>query len=82
MKGEIEMNLDLSKIPINETLKHIAAYRGYTLAQVGKIFNQLSGKNYSPVSFRNKLSNGAIRYDELKKIGDILGFDVEIKMRD
>ena len=76
----LNIDLDLSKMPISKILKQIAAYRGYTLTEVSEKFNNICGKNYSPVSFRNKLNNGAIRYDELQQIGKILGFEIDIKM--
>lgn len=76
------MNFDINKLTIAEKVKRIANYRGMQLAQLGENYNHLCGTKYSAQSFRNKLNNGALTYNEVEKIGEILGFDVEIKLRD
>ena len=76
------MSFDLNELSIAEQIKRIAKFREYTLGQLGNEFNRRYGKKYSAQSFRNKLNNGALSYDDVEKIGDILGFDVEIKLRD
>lgn len=76
------MKFDINKLTITEKIKRIANYRGMQLAQLGENYNNLYGTNYSAQSFRNKLNNGALTYNEVEKIGDILGFDIDIKLRD
>ena len=76
------MSFDIYNLTITEKIKRIANHRGMQLAQLGNEFNRLYGKKYSAVSFRNKLNNGALSYDDVEKIGKILGFDVELKVHD
>ncbi len=75
------MSFDVYDLTITDKIKRIANYRGLQLAQLGNEFNQRYGKKYSAASFRNKLNNGALSYDEVEKIGKILNFDVELKVK-
>lgn len=72
--------IDLEQTTIAEQIKRIAAYRGYTLKTLGEEFNRRYGTKYVQQSFSKKISAGAIRYDELKRFGEILGFKVELKL--
>ena len=74
--------VNLEQTTIAEQLKRIAAYRGYTLKTLGEEFNRRFGKRYVQQSFSKKINAGAIRYDELKQFGDILGFKVELELVD
>lgn len=76
------MILDLNKSTIGEKIKIIAAYRGLNLKTVGEEFNKRQGTKYNATSFQRKIRNNSLSYDELTEIGDILGFDVDIKLRD
>ena len=49
-----------------------------SLTALGKEYNKRYWTNYTQQSFSFKLISGAVRYDELKKIGEILGFKVKI----
>ena len=74
-------NFDVNKLTIAEKIKRIANYRGIQIAQLGNEYNHLYGTKYSAQSFRNKLNNGALSFCEVEKIGNILGFDVDIKLK-
>lgn len=74
--------VNLEQTTIAEQLKRIAAYRGYTLKTLGEEFNRRFGKRYVQQSFSKKINAGAIRYDELKQFGDILGFKVKLELVD
>lgn len=76
------MSFDLNKLTVSEQIKRIASHRGLQLAKLAEKFNQLYGTKYSASSFRNKLNNGALSYDDVEKIGAILNFSVEIKLND
>lgn len=76
------MNVNLEGRPISEQLKFLATYRGYNLKALGEEFNRRFGTKYVQQSFSRKINNGAIDYEDLKRFGDILGFDVELKLRD
>ena len=72
--------LDLEKTTIADQLKRIAAYRGYNVKTLGEEFNRRYGTKYVQQSFSKKINAGAIRYDELEKFGDILGFKVKLEL--
>lgn len=74
--------IDLEQTTIAEQIKRIAAYRGYTLKTLGEEFNRRYGTKYVQQSFSKKISAGAIRYDELKQFGEILGFKVKLELID
>lgn len=76
------MNVNLTERPISEQIKFLATYRGYNLKTLGEEFNRRFGTKYVQQSFSRKINNGAIDYKELKQFGEILGFDVELKLRD
>lgn len=76
------MAFDINKLTISEQIKRIANHRGLQLAKLAEEFNRLCGTKYSAGSFRNKLNNGALSYDDVEKIGAILNFSVEIKLND
>ncbi len=69
--------VDLKETSIQEKIKRIAKYRGYTLTELSEEFNRRYGTHYEPNSFLRKLRNGAIRYNELKKFGELLDFDID-----
>ena len=69
--------IDLNETSIQEKIKRIAKYRGYTLTELSEEFNRRYGTQYDPNSFSRKLRNGSIKYDELKKFGELLDFDIE-----
>lgn len=72
--------IDLKELTIADQLKRIAAYRGYTLKTLGEEVNKRYGTNYVQQSFSRKINTGAIRYDELKQFGEILGFKVKLEL--
>ena len=76
------MFVNLNKLNISEKIKVAAKCRGLHLTKLAEEFNHLYGTKYSASSFRNKLNNGALSYDDVEKIGAILGFSVEIKFED
>jgi len=71
---------DLEQTTIAEQIKRIAAYRGYTLKTLGEEFNRRFGTKYVQQSFSKKINAGAVRYDELKQFGEILGFRVKLEL--
>lgn len=76
------MAIDLEEVTIAEKLKRIAAYRGYSMTKLGNEFNRRYGTKYNQQSFSRKLGNGTISCDELKKFGEILGFDIKLELRE
>ena len=76
------MGFDINKTTIGEKIKRIAAYRGYTLNAFRDEVNRVTGSKYKQPTFSRKLIKGAIKYDELEKYGEILGFTVNLELKD
>ena len=76
------MSLNLKSLPVADQIKIIANVRGFKINQLGNEFNRRFGTKYSAQSFRNKLNNGALSFDDVEKFGQILNFTVEIKVND
>ena len=76
------MEMDLSKMPIGEVIKIVAKYRQCTVKTLREKFNEKCSSNYGTASFSRKMSNGSFDFDELKIIGEILGFKFELKFID
>lgn len=73
------MEMDLGKIPIGEVIKIAAKYRQCSVKTLREKFNEKCGKNYGTASFSRKMSTGSFDFEELKIIGEILGFEFELK---
>ena len=74
----ITMN-DFSERTISEQIKFRTKEKGYTIKTLGDEFNKRYGTNYMPQSFSRKINNPALALDDLKKIGQILGFKVKLE---
>ena len=74
------MNVDLEERTIAEQLKFLATYRGYTMKALCEEFNKRYGTKFVQQSFSKKLITGAVRWDELKQFGEILGFKVKLEL--
>ena len=74
--------IDLEQTTIAEQIKRIAGFRGYNMKTLCEEFNKKFGTKFVQQSFSRKLNGGAIRYDELKQFGEILGFKVKLELVD
>ena len=70
-----EINTELT---VGELIMRFAKLRGYTQKTLREEFNKRYGTEYNQPTFSRKLIRGALRYDELKKFGDILNFEVKL----
>ncbi len=75
------MEFEMNQTTIGEKIKRIAAYRGYTLNGLRNEVNRQLGTKYQQPTFSRKLIKGAVRYDELEKLGEILGFNVKLELK-
>lgn len=76
------MNVDLTQRSLVEQIKFVATIRKCPIKKLGDKFNERLGTNYSTASFSRKLNRGNFNFDELKILGDILGFETELKLVD
>ena len=64
---------------IKQEVKVAIARRATTLKKVCEELSLKSGKYYSYNNISNKLRNGTIKFNEVDKIFEILGYKFEIK---
>ena len=74
--------MDFEKVTLAEQIKRIANFRGWNMNKLREEYNKKFGTIHIQQSFSKKLIRGAIRYDELKQFGEILGFKVKLEMID
>ena len=59
-------------------IKAIIQYRNLTIGKVRSDYNQKFGTNFSQQSFSRKINDGAFKFEELQKLGEILNFKVRL----
>ncbi|MEW9093717.1 MAG: DUF6471 domain-containing protein [Clostridiaceae bacterium] len=65
----------------NEIKSYIVA-SGWTITDIVKTMNEKYGVNTTPQNLSNKLSRGTIKYDEVKQIAEIIGYDINWTKKD
>lgn len=62
-----------------EKIKEICKYRGITMIDLGKMFNQRTGKVAKPQNFWNRVNREVFNAEELDIIADILDCDINME---
>lgn len=70
------MNID-SK----QQLKVILALENLSLSSLARLLTEKTGKKWYQQTLFTKLKNGNLRYDEMKLICDLLGYEIVVKKR-
>ena len=77
--------LDKDEAVATEELKRLVkswiVAKGFTLEKLASELNTRYGTKDSKTGLSNKLARGSMRYIEILRILDILGYDFEIKSR-
>lgn len=76
------MIFEMKDRPLAEQIKAAANYRGYTIKKLGEEYNRRFGTKFIQQSFSRKINKDAFSWKELKQLGEILGFELEIKFID
>ena len=63
---------------IKENIKMLLAKKAMTMTQLAKILTE-QGTKTSIKSLSNKLAQKTIKFEEVRKILDILGYEIEYK---
>ena len=63
---------------VREDIKSLLAKESYTITDMAKELTTRSGKKYTVKTLSQKLTNGTLRYDEYKKIVEILGYKISL----
>ena len=63
-----------------EQVKSLLAIRCLTMKKLAGMLTVATGKTCSPSALSNKLRRGTITYNEVMKIAEILGFNINYNM--
>ena len=74
--------MDLSNATLSMQLKAIIHQRGFTIKKICADYNQRNNTKFFPQSFSRKISHGTFSFEELQKLGEILGFKVKLEVDD
>lgn len=66
---------------IREELKSILALNAMTITKLADLANEKDKVKYTPQSISEKLSRGTIKYEEVRFLLDILGYDIKFVRR-
>ena len=68
-------------IQIKNDIKSIMAKKGFNLNTLASAYAEKYGRKMTVQNLGNKINKGTIRYFEVLEIADILGFDVDFKLK-
>lgn len=60
-------------------VKSLIVAKGYTMEKLAEELNQKYYTKESKANLSNKLKRGSLRYIDMQRIADILGYKIEIK---
>lgn len=66
---------------IKNDIKSIMAKKGFNLNTLALAYADKYGRKMTVQNLGNKINKGTIRYFEVLEIADILGYDVEFKLK-
>lgn len=69
-------------IKAKEQIKSLIALKGMTLTQLADFLTKKTDKKYTLDSLSKKLNRGAIPYNEVMMIADLLGFKVSYELEE
>jgi len=78
--SSIKINPDMAT-QIKNDIKSIMAKKGFNLNTLANAYAEKYGRKMTVQNLGNKINKGTIRFFEVLEIADILGFDVDFKLR-
>lgn len=78
--SSIKINPEMAT-QIKNDIKSIMAKKGFNLNTLANAYAEKYGRKMTVQNLGNKINKGTIRYFEVLEIADILGFDVDFKLR-
>jgi len=67
---------------IKQQLRIILTMENLTLVTLANLLTKETGRKWYPSSIATRLKKGTFRYDEMKYICDLLGYEIIIKKRE
>ncbi|OSA92821.1 UNVERIFIED_ORG: hypothetical protein B2H93_13420 [Clostridium botulinum] len=62
---------------LKEDIKSYIAISGLTLKQIQEELNKRNNTNHSVQNLSKKINNETLRYNEIKQIADIIGYEIQ-----
>lgn len=66
---------------IYEEIKYLSAKEHITLTQISKILRQRKYDKLTLSNLSRKIKNQTIKFEEVREIADILGYDIKFEKR-
>lgn len=67
---------------VSEDLKILLLKEKMTITELALLASQKSGKNYTVYGISQKLSRNSMKYDELKFLAGVLGYNIKFEKFD
>lgn len=64
---------------VREDLKILLVKEQMTLTELAKEAENISGKKYTVYGLSQKLVNSSMKYDEMKFLAEVLGYDIKFE---
>ncbi len=64
---------------VNEDLKILLLKEKMTLTELAREAQNVSGKKYTVYSLSQKLNNSSMKYDEMKFLAGVLGYQIKFE---
>ena len=72
--------MEMENVSLPVQIKTIIQYRDLSIGDVRTEYNKKFGTNFSQQSFSRKINDGAFKFEELQKLGEILNFKVKLEV--
>lgn len=66
---------------VKKVLNILAAKEGVNSSELVRRLSAYTGEEISITSFLNRMNTGTIRYNEVDKIAEMLGYEIEFKKK-
>lgn len=75
----IENYIIIDIMSVREDLKILLVKEQMTLTELAKEAQEISGKNYTVYGLSQKLVNSSMKYDEMKFLAKVLGYEIKFE---
>ena len=65
------------RLKVREQVKTLLSQEAITQKELASLLTNKFGKKYTQTSLAQKLSRGSLTYNEVMKIAEILGYDIQ-----
>lgn len=76
LKSNIQPTIQDLILTIKDEIRSYAVRKGLSIRRLSELLNARRGTTTSPQNLTKKLANSTLRYDEVKEIADVLGYEI------